>query len=74
MSLFSRLYPEKSVENVLQSSIGVLAAQSVQKAISEVFPVLWNNHSVQLKGNLVTTNVLKVKYYTGRLLLHIVPG
>ena len=51
MSLFSRLYPEKSVEDVLQSSTGILAAQSVQQAVSEAFPTLWSNYSVELKGN-----------------------
>ena len=51
MSLFSRLYPEKSVEDILKSSSGILAAQSVQQAISEVFPLLWSNYSLELKGN-----------------------
>lgn len=55
MSLFSRLYPDKSVENVLQSSTGLLVAQSVQQAISEIFPVLWSNYSMDLKGKSMTS-------------------
>ena len=51
MSLFSRLYPERSVHDVLRSSAGMLAAQSVQQAISEIFPVFWSSHSmVEPKG------------------------
>ena len=54
MSLFTRLYPDKCVEDVLRSSSGILAAQSVQQAISEVFPLLWSNYSmVELKGKLM---------------------
>lgn len=56
MSLFSRLYPEKSVQDVLQSSTGILAAQSVQQAVSEAFPALWSNYSVELKGNAIAFN------------------
>jgi hypothetical protein len=51
MSLFTRLYPDKGVEDVLRSSAGILAAQSVQEAISEVFPFLWSNYSMaELRG------------------------
>lgn len=51
MSLFSRLYPDKSVEDILQSPTGIFVAQSVQQAISEVFPVLWSNCS--MKGSSI---------------------
>lgn len=44
MSLFARLFPEKSMENVLQSPTGVLAAQLVERSIKEAFPTPWLCH------------------------------
>ncbi|XP_046845454.1 tetratricopeptide repeat protein 16-like [Xenia sp. Carnegie-2017] len=51
MSLFSRLFPQKSVQDVLESANGIEAAEMVRKAISSSFPSLIPNYLLQFKGS-----------------------
>lgn len=53
MSLFSRLFPQKSVQDVLESANGIEAAEMVRKAISSSFPSSIPNYLLQFKGRIL---------------------
>ena len=53
LSLVARLFPSQTVEDVLQTPTGVLAAQLVETSINKAFPPPPWLHSSERKGKYV---------------------